>query len=574
MGWAIKDTSRDGIPQVVNYQAGVGTSGSKISRVIGGATGEGIKENIREAYTYVATNWREGDEIFLMGYSRGAFTARSVGGIIGELGLLTRTGLPHFSEIFEDLEHKDDDRYVSQFPDDPFPDKGRFDSRYLSELVRRGMTRTRIPIKAICCWDTVGSLGIPRTSLVEGMTARQRRLRDYQFSDTKIHPCVENAFQALALDEHRAPFSPALWEKQNDNQNTNLKQVWFPGVHANVGGGYDDQELSNITLAWMMSRLEPFLDFRPDFLVSQLDLVRQHYKDTDQRPRWWSFGQIYRSLKGPFVLAGTKTRTPGNYYRVDPGTGRTTTKRLKNTNEYIHASVRARVGLRGPGIEDRGEYNPRALEDWNFEPEPSSPHNGPGPGAGAGGGGGNLSDGTMIVWTYRGTKDHDGQTRIPEAVLLQTELALLQQFHAVDEYIRTMRLPGSSSGGGRKRQSKRYTDLNGETREVGIAAAAARKSNRSRRNSSAAEAYDPPNGAARISTRRRPHDPGKRRSVFDGEPAEKDDDVLDAEVDGARRRRHRRREKSRDATQNGYNRDEERDGEGKRDERKRRSARY
>lgn len=570
IGWAIKDTSRDGIPQVVNYQAGVGTSGLKLSRVIGGATGEGIKENIRVAYTYVATNWREGDEIFLMGYSRGAFTARSVGGIIGELGLLTRTGLPHFNEIFEDLERKDDDRYVSQFPDDPFPDKGRFDSRYLSELVRRGMTRTRIPIKAICCWDTVGSLGIPRTAFIDGMTARQRRLRDYQFSDTKIHPCVENAFQALALDEHRAPFSPALWEKQSDNQNTNLKQVWFPGVHANVGGGYDDQELSNITLAWMMSRLEPFLDFRPDFLVSQLELARQYYKDTGQRPRWWSFGQIRRSFKGPFVLAGSQIRTPGNYYRVDPGTGRTTSKRLKNTNEYIHASVRARVGLKGPGAEDRGGYSPRALEDWNFEPESSSSHHGPA--GGGAGGGGNLSDGTMIVWTYRGTKEHDGQTRIPEAVLLQTELALLEQFHAVDEYIRAMRMPHST----RKRQSKRDAQLNGFAREDGTAAtAAAKKSSRSRRNSSLPVPYET-DGARRVSTRRRPHDPGKRQSMFAGNAIE-DDEPNNDDADESRRRRRRRRDRSRDRSRSGsddLDDDEKKSYARERDDRRRRSAKY
>ena len=97
IGWAMKDTSRDGIPQVVHYQAGVGTMGGPFSRTIGGATGIGLKENVREAYSYLAINWREGDEIFLLGFSRGAFTARSVGGLIGELGLLTRAGLPYVS---------------------------------------------------------------------------------------------------------------------------------------------------------------------------------------------------------------------------------------------------------------------------------------------------------------------------------------------------------------------------------------------------------------------------------------------------------------------------------------------
>ncbi|KAK5082886.1 hypothetical protein LTR05_006767 [Lithohypha guttulata] len=454
-GWAVKDTSRDGIPQVVNYQAGVASSGGRISRAVGGATGLGLKENIREAYTYLATNWREGDEIFLLGFSRGAFTARSIGGLIGSLGLLTRRGLPSFGEIFEDWEHRLDNRYQSSLPDSPFHNKGPFDERYVHELERLGMTKRRVPIKAICCWDTVGSLGIPRTPWLEMFIGQGKGMKDYQFVDTRIHPCVENAFHALALDEQRAPFSPAVWEKQADNNVTNLKQVWFPGVHSNVGGGYDDQELANITLAWMMSRLEPFLDFRPDFLVTQLDAQKQYYRDTDQKPRKWAFGEIYRSLKGAYSLTGRRVRTPGAYQRVDPMNGQPTGKKLKNTNEYIHASVRARLGLRGPGPQDRGEYNPPALADWTFEPEPAPV------GGTAQGQGGNLSDGMMVVWNYRGAKDRDGQTRIPEAVLLETELALLRQFQAVDDYIRYMRPPSG------KRRSKRYRGMNEESHNNG-----------------------------------------------------------------------------------------------------------
>lgn len=453
IGWAIKETSRDGIPQVVNYLAGVGTQGGRVARAVGGATGMGVKENIREAYTYIATNWREGDEIFLMGFSRGAFTARSVGSMIGHIGLLTKSGLPHFSEIFEDFEHRSDDRYVSALPDSPFRDKGPFNHKYVHELERLGMTRRGVLIKAICCWDTVGNLGIPRTPFLEAFAARPRKLREYQFEDTRIHPCVENAFQALALDEQRAPFSPAVWEKQADNKSTNLKQVWFPGVHSNIGGGYDDQEIANITLAWMMSRLELFLDFRPDFLMSQVTELQRYYKTSNQKPRWWSFGEIYRTLKGPYAFTGSKTRTPGAYQRVNPFTGRPTGKMLKNTNEYIHASVRARIGLRGPGPQDRGDYNPPALVDWTFDAEPPPP-----PGPDTQGRGGNISDGMMIYWNFRGDKDrYDGQIRIPEADLLETELALLQQSREVDDYIHHLRPP---SGG--KRRSKRYHGANGD----------------------------------------------------------------------------------------------------------------
>lgn len=440
IGWAIKDTSRDGIPQIVNYQAGVGTNGGATARLVGGATGLGLKENMREAYTYLAINWRAGDEIFLFGFSRGAFTARSVGGMVGELGLLTRTGLPCFNEIFEDWEHRFDDRYVSPFPDIPFPNKGPFDQRYVNRLVEMGMTTLNVPIKAICCWDTVGSLGIPRVPWLENLRLQAPGMHDYEFYDTRLNPCVENAFQALALDERRAPFSPALWEKR-DSDRTNLVQVWFPGVHSNVGGGYQDQELANITLAWMISKLEPFLDFRPNFLMTLWEDNRTYYKSTGQKTRWWSFGEIYNSLKGIYSLTGAKTRTPGNYYRTDPRTGKQLNKRLKNTNEYIHASVRSRLGLQGPGVQDRGVYEPPALRDWTFDTQF------------VGQGHGGNPEGMLVVWTNRGARSKGGQDQIPEAQLSETEKVLLRQSPRVYDFVRGVPPPASPRD---KRRSRRH----------------------------------------------------------------------------------------------------------------------
>lgn len=156
-GLAIKDTSSDNIPQIFNYQAGVGTSGGILSRLIGGATGEGLQENVRETYSFLAINYREGDEIFLVGFSRGAWTARSVAGAIGAMGLLTRQGLPMFPEIFNDFANRLDSSYVPHWPNVPFPDKPPFeDPAYVAELERRGLTRLKIPIKVVGVWDTVG----------------------------------------------------------------------------------------------------------------------------------------------------------------------------------------------------------------------------------------------------------------------------------------------------------------------------------------------------------------------------------------------------------------------------------
>ena len=425
----MKTTSRDGIPQIIHYQAGVGTMGGAISRFIGGAVGGGLKENVREAYSYLSVNYREGDEIFLIGFSRGAYTARSVGGMIGDLGLLTKAGLPYFSEIFEDYQHRHDDRYVSKFPDQPFPNKPPFlDPKYVEGLRKNRLTVLGVPIKAVCVWETVGSLGVPRIPWLERLGLQNRRERDYSFWDTQLYDGIEHAFQALALDERRAPFAPALWEKPK-NSRTELIQVWFPGVHSNVGGGYDDQDLSNITLAWMISKLEPFIDFNPNYIQSVYDSNRAYYKSTGQKPRWWSFGELHNSLStlnGAYRLAGTATRTPGAYYRVDPMSGRPTDKRLKNTYEYIHASARARTGLNGPGTNDVGVYDSRALANWTFEPG----HFDTGPNAA------NAS----VIWTNH-SEMAEGQKTMPEAPLSRTELILLSNSPKVEDYLKDMRPP-------------------------------------------------------------------------------------------------------------------------------------
>lgn len=379
---AIKSVSQDGIPQIVNYTSGVGTAGGPLYKLISGTTGKGLPDNVREAYAFLANNYHHGDEIFLIGFSRGAFTARSIAGLIGEIGLLTKKGLNDLPEVYEDCQHRRDPSYVPKHADIPFPRKpSASDPRYAEEMERRGLTRLDIPIKAIAVWDTVGSLGIPRIGLLQRAGLQGKQSRATAFYDTKLSNCIENAFQALALDENRSSFSPAVWEKPEGNRTT-LRQVWFPGVHANVGGGYDDMQLANITLAWMMSQLEPFLEMRDEYLFEQDSLNEDYYKDVGQGIRPWSFGKIYNELKGVMAVGGstvrsslhhsrlretctdyTQIRQPGQYHAVDPFTGRTTDRPLRQTNEYIHPSVRTRYRLQGPGQLDRGIYEARALSD-------------------------------------------------------------------------------------------------------------------------------------------------------------------------------------------------------------------
>ena len=106
--------------QVVYYHFGVGSQGGVIDRVVNGALGQGLSENVREAYSFLANNYAPGDEIFLLGFSRGAYTARAVAGVISVVGLLTKIGMPYFSEVFRDVQHRYERHYRPKNPEIPF----------------------------------------------------------------------------------------------------------------------------------------------------------------------------------------------------------------------------------------------------------------------------------------------------------------------------------------------------------------------------------------------------------------------------------------------------------------------
>jgi len=290
---------------------------------------------------------------------------RTVGGLISIIGVLNKRGLSYLPEIYKDVLHRHDRLYRSKWPDVPFPNKPSADDpRYAEELYRRGLTHLDVPIKAIGVWDTVGSLGIPRVGILQNLGLQRDESREMAFYDTKLPKMLENAFQELALDEARTSFAPAVWEKPPGNK-TKLRQVWFPGVHSNIGGGYDDQELSDITLAWMMSQMAPLLTFSNSYIIDQYEDNQEFYRHVHEKPRPWSFGLIVNSMAGLYSLGGKTTRTPGEYYAVAPD-GTSTDRPLRDTHEYIHASVRIRYVLRGPGMEDKGEYDPKAMDDWKL----------------------------------------------------------------------------------------------------------------------------------------------------------------------------------------------------------------
>ncbi|KAK4098924.1 hypothetical protein N658DRAFT_498945 [Parathielavia hyrcaniae] len=262
-------TCTDGTHQVINYFAGVGTANA-IDRFTGGAFGMGLDQDIREVYNFLCTNYVDGDDIILIGFSRGAFTARSVADMIASVGLLTPEGLDRFYSIFDDYENVGKTgREADEFLVPGLPEyngshgqakieweaarmrkykQGLREMKYTRDTYHDGVTE--IKIKALAVWDTVGTLGIPPAPVIGVRGSADQ----WRFTNTQVSNKVENAFQALALDEPRYAFRPSLWERLPGSA-TNLKQVWFPGNHGNVGGGWHDQQISDITLAWMCDQL-------------------------------------------------------------------------------------------------------------------------------------------------------------------------------------------------------------------------------------------------------------------------------------------------------------------------------
>lgn len=231
---ALRVAKRDaGTPQLAYYDQGVGT-GNSLDKFTGGAFGEGLDDNLYDGYRFLMLNYELGDEIFLFGFSRGAYTVRSLAGMVRKCGILRRRSTDRYPDAIKVYGDQSN-------PDDDGPTRFRREHSIAGEQ--------RIPIRMIGVWDTVGAMGIPVRGL-RWLTAEK-----YRFHDVELSGSVERAYQALAIDERRSPFDAARWAyKPKDGQI--VEQVWFCGVHSDVGGGYRSGEwgLSDITLEWMRDK--------------------------------------------------------------------------------------------------------------------------------------------------------------------------------------------------------------------------------------------------------------------------------------------------------------------------------
>ena len=233
---ALAEKNTQGVEQLRYYHPGVGTDGGWWEKLVGGGLGIGLDGNIMSAYRWLGTHYQPGDRIFLFGFSRGAFTVRSLGGMIAGCGLLKLTGLPE-QELWSRVEtaYKQGYRNRSSHWSDNWP------------FHQGDAAGGKVPLYFLGVWDTVGALGIPNDLSILNLLDNPRR---YFFHDTELSGTVQHARHAVALDEQRASFSPTLWSKIEHRPG--VKQVWFPGVHCDVGGGYIEKGLSDGALKWMI----------------------------------------------------------------------------------------------------------------------------------------------------------------------------------------------------------------------------------------------------------------------------------------------------------------------------------
>ena len=319
--------------QVVFYDEGLGTDWHKFT---GNAFGAGFSRNVLQCYQFVFDNYNAGDKIFLFGFSRGAATVRSLASFIHFFGILPKTRAELIKRAYR-LYKKG-----HQIKSNILRRKDLGDSRMLNDRARRFVhehPNQWADIEFLGVFDTVPALGVVALA---GLNTILGKILNYDFHDFKLHPSVKNAYHALSIDDDRLWFHPSLWtEKAREEQI--IEQVWFSGSHTDIGGGYMEPGLSDITLEWMVEKavshgLRIYLGSRKywNFVVAPDPTDQFHY------PRK-GLGKIYK-------------QTPRNTIFKDPHPGRT--MRLKRDHAalgapIIHQSVMQRI------IDDRESKEPR-----------------------------------------------------------------------------------------------------------------------------------------------------------------------------------------------------------------------
>lgn len=294
-----------GSNQIAIYDDGVGTSSFLPLAILGGAFGWGLKRNVRELYKYLCRNYQQGDRIYGFGFSRGAFTIRVLIGLVLDQGLVKFSNEAELDKTaraaYRAYRHAKYSRLNLLFP-------LRLVQIWLDRRFYKSCERPIDEIEFLGLWDTVAAYGLPVDEMTRGVN---NWIWPLELPSTEFDQRIRKARHALAIDDERETFHPVLWDEDHTNtrppgnerptSDEQLLQVWFTGMHANVGGGYPDDALANVSLSWIVAEarqagvvFKQMANAEPDALLST-----DSAKDKD--------GRLYDSRSGV-----------GGYYRYNP----------------------------------------------------------------------------------------------------------------------------------------------------------------------------------------------------------------------------------------------------------------
>lgn len=335
---------RDEKRQIAKYFPGVGTKLGEVA--LGGMLGWGLDRNVREAYAALVEMFEPGDQIYLFGFSRGAFTARSLAGMVAKCGLLKEPGDDDIARLWRYYVNSGTRRYHDIVFD---RNKGtRFPNAEEAWLIERCAQRD---IHMIGVWDTVGSLGVPFGN-IPGLSRRE-----FRFHNTRPSVNYGRVYQALAIDEMRADFTPTLMTRFLErtepmavpkNERPFIEQRWFIGAHSNVGGGEKGSQLSQIPLKWMMTCAEQ----EGLAMRAMPQLTGDEYRDPLERSLDAFMFGAYRLLRP----GARKVRTMGS-----PPRELVSRDGTKGLGIVVNETIDPSVFDRWRAFKD---YRPDALKDW------------------------------------------------------------------------------------------------------------------------------------------------------------------------------------------------------------------